>query len=221
MRSYSRILGSCNRFQTLTFPLPTMSSSVTELRLNDTLISWCEVCLSVSRRTPSNEQHVASISWPGFPNFGGSSSRFQSNGEIKSLGDAVIACIHSDDALFGRQLTERLDQLRRGCIRNYSVSELRPWSTSISSHITSSLRHVSLSSNALAEIPRRVDHGTASPLGNMKHLVLSSNRISSWISVDAVGEWCYALESLGISDNPVTFGVCVDLKCASIPTDLL
>ena len=82
-------------------------------------------------------------------------------------------------------------------------------------NVITSLQRVSLSSNALVEIPRRDDQSPVSPLGSLKYLVLSSNRISSWISIGAVGEWCYALESLGISDNPVTAGICVGLKHSS------
>ena len=75
-----------------------------------------------------------------------------------------------------------------------------------------SVDHLVLSLNAIERIPPLPSpgEGTDTPavgeLPHIKSLTLSSNNLRSWLDINALAEHCPVLETLNITNNPVTEG---------------
>ncbi|EIM89769.1 uncharacterized protein STEHIDRAFT_166103 [Stereum hirsutum FP-91666 SS1] len=66
------------------------------------------------------------------------------------------------------------------------------------------LTRLILSSNPLALIPFLSSDKSSTALLSLKHLALTSTKIASWSSIDALSRWCPALEGFHISEVPIT-----------------
>ncbi|KAF9520014.1 hypothetical protein BS47DRAFT_1387630 [Hydnum rufescens UP504] len=78
-------------------------------------------------------------------------------------------------------------------------NEVTNWSTIIRAILR--FPKLTLSTNILNEIPPYNNTLGTIPL---RKLVLTSNNISSWDSVDAIHQWCPSLETLSLHDNPLS-----------------
>jgi Leucine-rich repeat (LRR) protein len=78
--------------------------------------------------------------------------------------------------------------------------------------VTASVDHLVLSLNAIENIPPlpKSDGGADASafrgLIHIKSLTLSSNHLRGWSHINALAEYCPALETLNITDNPIIEG---------------